>query len=229
MGKKQITIVKDGPCLVGGNIPLDEQIIESVGEHYEYRQGRVFETPEQYALCRCGRSAATPFCDGSHGKAGFRGYETADESTFAERKRVLSGPTLELSDDGRCAYARFCHRDDGDVWTLTEQSGDPHLRQEAIRAAGDCPAGRLVERDRLTQAEFEPALEPAISILQDPELSVSGPLFVKGGIPLVGADGRNYETRNRYALCRCGASRNKPFCDAAHVNTGYQDGLGEDD
>ena len=45
----------------------------------------------------------------------------------------------------------------------------------------------------------------------------------------VGADGRNYETRNRYALCRCGASRNKPFCDAAHVNTGYQDGLGEDD
>ena len=38
-------------------------------------------------------------------------------------------------------------------------------------------------------------------------------------------DGTEYELRNRYALCRCGASRNKPFCDAMHVTVGYEDGL----
>ena len=58
-----------------------------------------------------------------------------------------------------------------------------------------------------------------------PGPGVSGPLYVRGGIPLVGADGTEYELRNRYALCRCGASRNKPFCDAMHVTVGYEDGL----
>ena len=38
-------------------------------------------------------------------------------------------------------------------------------------------------------------------------------------------DGSTYELRNRYALCRCGASRNKPFCDAMHVSIGFSDGL----
>ena len=41
-------------------------------------------------------------------------------------------------------------------------------------------------------------------------------------------DGVEYELRNRYALCRCGASRNKPFCDAMHVTVGFEDGLDDD-
>ena len=72
---------------------------------------------------------------------------------------------------------------------------------------------------------YEPVLDPAISLLEDPEEGVSGPLYVRGGIPLISADGSTYELRNRYALCRCGASRNKPFCDAMHVSIGFSDGL----
>jgi len=42
-------------------------------------------------------------------------------------------------------------------------------------------------------------------------------------VQLVGADGHQYELRNRMTLCRCGASKNKPFCDGAHVSIGFSD------
>jgi len=34
---------------------------------------------------------------------------------------------------------------------------------------------------------------------------------------VIGADGRAYEVRNRVSLCRCGKSKNKPFCDGSHL------------
>ena len=40
---------------------------------------------------------------------------------------------------------------------------------------------------------------------------------------LTRADGSAYEIRNRVALCRCGASGNKPFCDGSHVSSGFND------
>jgi CDGSH-type Zn-finger protein len=223
---KKITITKDGPYLVAGGVPLNEKIMVSVGHHREYQPGREFEVGDPYALCRCGHSKNPPFCDGSHARVNFDGTELAATEPFDERVEVFEGPALDLYDDNRCAFARFCHQEHGDVWTLTEESDDPKLRDEAIKASTDCPAGRLVHHDnRNDYAAIEPPLEPEISLLQDPERNVSAPLFVKGSIPLVSADGFAYELRNRYALCRCGKSSNKPFCDASHVNAGYEDGL----
>jgi CDGSH-type Zn-finger protein len=222
----KIVIAKDGPYLVEGAVPLDEKVMVNAGDHREYQQGRSFEPGEEYALCRCGKSKNPPFCDGSHIAAGFDGTEVALTTPFDERVEVFEGPTLDLYDDSRCAFARFCHRAGSEVWTLTEESGDPELRAEAIQAANDCPAGRLVQHDKEAgYAEIEPQLKPRITLLQDPERGVSAPLYVQGGIPLVSAKGFTYEQRNRYALCRCGNSQNKPFCDAMHVTVGYQDGL----
>jgi hypothetical protein len=108
------------------------------------------------------------------------------------------------------------------VWELTYRSDDPDLRPEAIQAAGDCPAGRLVAMDKEGNI-LEPSLEPSIDIIQDPENDVSSGIFVKGHIPIESSDGAMYETRNRVMLCRCGKSRNKPFCDATHVSTQFSD------
>ena len=65
--------------------------------------------------------------------------------------------------------------------------------------------------------------EPSIGVVQDTAKGVSGPLWVKGGIEVQGADGAAYETRNRVALCRCGTSGKKPFCDGSHVSSGLKD------
>ena len=111
---------------------------------------------------------------------------------------------------------------DGNVWELIEKSDDPKLREEAIKSACDCPAGRLDVVDKEGNV-IESVYEPSIEILQDYGRGASGPIFVKGGIPIEGLDDFTYEVRNRVALCRCGKSRNKPFCDATHISIQYKD------
>lgn len=217
----RIKITKDGPYVVSGNIPLNEEIITLVGHHREYHPGRDLPQSNTYALCRCGRTKTPPFCDGSHVEAHFDGTETASRIDYEKRAELLEGPGVNLLDDGRCAYARFCHREDGDVWTMTEASSNERIKEEAIKASSDCPAGRLVHYDKEGNP-IEPNLSPKITLLQDPEMKVAAGIYVQGGIPLESADGSEYEKRNRYALCRCGASSNKPFCDATHVNVGYE-------
>lgn len=218
----RIRIVKNGPYLVSGSVPLSEKLIVPVGEGYRYEEGHALPQRESYALCRCGKTKTPPFCDGSHTPAGFDGTETACKNDYNVRAARIVGSGIDLLDDGRCAFARFCHRDSGDAWELAADSADAFRKAEAIIAANECPAGRLtaVEKDGTVH---EPVYAPAIEILQDPEEHVSAGIFVKGGIPIESADGTVYEIRNRVVLCRCGMSANKPFCDATHVTEEYID------
>lgn len=220
--KCKVKILKNGPYIVSGSVPLSEKIIVSNGKNNEFKAGREFPLSEEYALCRCGHSKNPPFCDGSHEKARFNGTETASRDKYATRAVLQEGPDLNLMDDDRCAYARFCHREHGSVWDLTDKSDNSQLRKEAIGAACDCPSGRLVALDKEGNP-IEPKFEPSIEILQDPEKGVSGPLYVKGNIPIESERGFTYEIRNRVTLCRCGESSNKPFCNAAHVSIRYRD------
>jgi CDGSH-type Zn-finger protein len=51
----------------------------------------------------------------------------------------------------------------------------------------------------------------------------NGPYLVKGPIRLVDADGKEFNvTSDTVALCRCGGSTNKPFCDGTHSRIGFQ-------
>lgn len=220
-----ITIVKDGPYIVKGAVPLGEDALVAApeGDHMQYNRVRDYEVGGEYHLCRCGASAHKPFCDGAHEAAGFDGAETASRAPFDERADVYEGDALRLLDDNRCAFARLCHRREGDVWQLTEKGGS-ELAQEAVAASWHCPTGRLEHHDRATGEVCEQTFEPSLVILQDTQKHASGPIFVRGGIPLVGADGHEYERRNRYALCRCGSSTDKPFCDAKHVIWEFNDG-----
>jgi CDGSH-type Zn-finger protein len=221
--RPRIRILPNGPYLVTGRVPLTEKIITPNGNGYLLEPGRLLPRTEVYSLCRCGRSKTPPFCDGSHLSNGFSGKETASRRSFEDRAEIAYGPELDLLDDNRCAFARFCHREDGDVWELVEHSDDPHLRQEAIVGSNECPSGRLVAVEK-DGRRIEPVLEPAIEVAQDPENECSASLFVKGKIPVVSSDGTTYEIRNRVALCRCGKSKNKPFCDMTHVTSGFDDG-----
>lgn len=222
----KITITENGPYIVHGNVPLTEDAIcrSSDGSHLEYHKVREFDSQETYALCRCGHSKHLPFCDGTHAQIGFNGEEVADRRPYLKRADEYPGPVLDLLDDNRCAFARLCHRNGNDVWTLTEEAETEEMERQAVGGSWNCPTGRLEHHNDATGEVYEQDLEPGITILEDIEEGVSAPLFVHGGIPLISADGSQYELRNRYALCRCGYSTNKPFCDAMHVNAGFNDG-----
>ncbi len=49
-----------------------------------------------------------------------------------------------------------------------------------------------------------------------------GPLFIKGNLTIYTASGRQAWQGSETALCRCGASKNKPFCDGTHKQTGFK-------
>ena len=52
-------------------------------------------------------------------------------------------------------------------------------------------------------------------------VSKNGPYIVTGPVELVDADGTAYPAKTKMALCRCGASTTKPFCDGTHSRMGF--------
>lgn len=213
----RIKILKNGPYLVTGHVPLSEKIIVPHGKtEHVFQDGRTLPQAETYSLCRCGQTRTAPFCDGSHLTHGFDGTEKSYRAPFIERAKRMKGMTLDLLDDGRCAYARFCHSDRGKLGHLVKTSDDPENRAAALKAITECPAGRLVATEK-DGSIIEPFLEQGIDLLKDLEEEVCGPIYVHGCIPIESSDGEMYEIRNRLTLCRCGKSRIMPFCDAKHV------------
>jgi len=225
---KKIVVAKNGPYLVSGSVPLAIQTIgtNEEGESVRWVEGKSLSKDAEYALCRCGHSKKKPFCDGSHAKAGFDGTETASRATVLEQAEIIDGPVVQLADaEALCAFGRFCDPN-GKIWSQPANSDDPEVRKNLIRQAGDCPAGRLIALDKATGKPIEPKLPKSIGVVEDPAEGCSGPLWVRGGIELTGADGKTYEVRNRMTLCRCGRSENKPFCNGAHAaDPKFVDGL----
>jgi len=227
MNKNQkVTITKNGPYLVSGNLPMSKTIsvVGSEEEPEEWKQEKKYSEQENYALCRCGRSQNKPYCDGTHAKTGFDGTETASKKPFYKQCEFISGPELELADaQSLCSSARFCHSSGG-TWSNVENSDEPSAKDIAIKTASNCPSGRLVVHDKKTKKPFEKNFEPQIELIEDPQANASGGIWLKGGIELESADGSKYEPRNRMTLCRCGKSNNKPFCDGTHINISFNDG-----
>lgn len=54
--------------------------------------------------------------------------------------------------------------------------------------------------------------------------SPNGPLVIKGEVTLLDAEGRPFNVAGRpaIALCRCGHSANKPFCDGQHKAKNFE-------
>ena len=221
--KAKIKITKDGPYIVRGGVPLAKEAIicDEEGTPLRWERGEPYPAKETYALCRCGQSGHKPFCDGAHAKTGFDGTETASREKYLEQAETIAGPDLILTDAEKlCAVARFCHRVE-DAWSHTENSADPESRKIAIGEAADCPSGRLVAWDKKTDQPIEPELAPSIGLVEVPAAKSSGPIWVKGGLPVESAEGAEYEPRNRVTLCRCGQSKNKPLCDGTHLLAGF--------
>jgi CDGSH-type Zn-finger protein len=222
----KVAVSKNGPYLVTGNVPLAKQTIVSdeEGGSQEWKESDPLPSQASYALCRCGHSKSKPFCDGTHTKIKFDGTETASREPYREQAQLVQGPVLALTDaQPLCAFARFCDPN-GQVWGQVEHTDDPKVRAMFVRQVNNCPSGRLVAWDRATGKPIEHGLPVSIGIVEDPAENVSGPLWLRGGIALFAADGFAYEVRNRVTVCRCGASKNKPFCDGSHAAVKFRDG-----
>lgn len=221
-----IKVTQDGPYHVYGAPKLSQVIIEqnASGNSGRYAQGQKFQSKEEMYLCRCGHSQHAPFCDGSHLKQQVHLTETASFEPLLNGSTEIDGPKQILTDNEHyCAFSRFC--DNGNqVWGEVTMHGESHEKLTEFMVHS-CAGGRLLVFDRETMQPIENDEGAGIYAIEDPAIGCSGPLMVRGGVRVESANGESYEIRNRQALCRCGQSSNKPFCDGSHASVKYQDGI----
>ncbi len=181
-------------------------------------KGERIESKKTMALCRCGGSKKKPFCDGAHARIGFKGDKLPGRAP--DHRDTYLGQEITIHDNrGICSHAGFCTSGLPAVWRMgVEPWIDPDgAGVEAIIATiAKCPSGALgyslkgVEhRDRDRQ--------PGIQVSKD------GPYDVTGPVELIGVSKGEGATVERYALCRCGGSKNKPFCDGTHWSIDFKD------
>lgn len=134
-------------------------------------------------------------------------------------QKQYPGAAITIRYDGqRCQHFEECVRGAPSVfnsasrpWINPDGDTDVEHVAEVIRR---CPTGAL-HYDLADGPAEQP--DPVTTVTADPD----GPLLVRGDLRLdCGAAGILSETRA--ALCRCGQSANKPFCDGAHKRTGWR-------
>lgn len=170
------------------------------------------------ALCRCGGSQNKPFCDGTHGKNGFQDKKLTDGKW---NKRVnYKGKEITIHDNrGICAHAGKCTDNLASVFKLKEEpwiDPDGAMADEIIDTIRQCPSGALSYSVDGVEPRAQER-EPMVTVSKD------GPYEVTGGIELVGVERMEEVSEEHYTLCRCGGSKNKPFCDGTHWHIKFKD------
>ena len=79
-----------------------------------------------------------------------------------------------------------------------------------------CPSGAL-------HVERPDGVAEAIPDRNTATLTAGGPTYVRGDLAVMGQDSSVALSDTRIALCRCGESKNKPFCDRSHAKVGFAD------
>ena len=181
-------------------------------------KGETLDTQSTVALCRCGQSENKPFCDGTHARVGFS-HEKLEGRT-EDRRQDYTGSQITLHDNrGICSHAGLCTDGQPSVFRMKQEpwiDPDGAAQAEVIAVVRSCPSGALsYSVDDIEHRDQEG--DPAILV------SRNGPYLITGGADLADTPGGEGASREHYALCRCGASKNKPFCDGTHWSVEFID------
>lgn len=188
-----ITIIDNGPLKVSG----DAKTVHYCGE------ALALEGDKDLYLCRCGESSNPPYCDGSHSKTGFK-----SEPAQAEKKpvHVWEGQTIKtFFNPNACMHVFYCKP--LKELRARELEGDAEAATEIARVVQSCPSGALSCESKTVAAPA--AAGPMIDIMEGGELRVQGAFEINDDL-------QERQDSSRATLCRCGLSKNKPWCDGRH-------------
>jgi CDGSH-type Zn-finger protein len=180
--------------------------------------GQTFAVERRVSLCRCGGSKTKPFCDGTHRVNGFTDARTADDRR--NQRTGYVGASITVHDNRAiCAHAGFCTDRLPSVFRMRQEpwiDADGASAEDVIATVRRCPSGAL----SYSVGNVEAAAENRQALVT---VTDNGPYAVTGSIELIGVSFGDGASREHYTLCRCGASKNKPFCDGSHWKIGFQD------
>ncbi len=197
---------KDGPLNVTG---LKE---------FQNSRGESIKTKGSVSLCRCGASKTKPYCDGTHAAIGW-----TDEKSDVRQPDQLDeykGKSITILDNrGICSHAAECTNGLPKVWLMGVEpwiDADGENKEKIIEVIKRCPSSALSYAvDGKIQTDFSD--QPHIYV------SRNGPYHIRGGFKIADTEIGEGGSHEHAALCRCGQSRNKPFCDGSHWYVGFKD------
>jgi CDGSH-type Zn-finger protein len=208
-------------CLPNGPYYLLNDLTPAAVPNLRRANGEPCASVRGVALCRCGGSKNKPFCDGTHGMNGFTDQNLADRSR--NRRVDYVGKQITIHDNrALCSHAGFCT---GGLETVFRMHHEPWIDPDGassdkiIETVRRCPSGALSHSIANVESRDQDR-PPMVTVTDD------GPYAVTGGIELVGVEFGEGTSHEHYTLCRCGASKNKPFCDGSHWQVGFRDASG---
>lgn len=204
--KAAIDISENGPFIVKG-----------LGK-FRNSRGELIESKEKMALCRCGGSSNKPFCDGTHSKIGFSGKRENTADLHGEKS--YEGSEITVNDNRViCSHSAECVNNLKTVFDVNKKpwiQPDNASAEEITEVIRKCPSGALSYTiGGKTVRNFDREQEITIS--------KNGPYNVRGGVVLNVDQDLQPPSKEHYALCRCGASKNKPYCDGSHSDINFTD------
>jgi len=123
-------------------------------------------------------------------------------------------------DKAICFHSEVCLKNLPEVFNLKNRpwvnpDGD---ETDAIKdLISKCPSGALAFKMAGNHDPETPAhSDTTITIVSN------GPLRIKGGFDLIDNEGKRLDHKSVVSLCRCGASKNKPFCDGSHKEIDFK-------
>src|SRR5262245_45867463 len=204
--KPKITSVPNGPYRL------------TEGAELRRASGQAYDTAGGKSLCRCGGSSKKPFCDGTHRTNGFQDANLADPAK--NRRKAYAGKGITIFDNrALCAHAGVCTDQLAAVFRYKQTpwiEPDGAEVAKAIETIRKCPSGALSYA--IDGKEAAPLQRAPMVMVTD-----NGPLAVTGGIELTGVKLGEGASPEHYTLCRCGGSKNKPFCDGTHWEIKFRD------
>lgn len=134
---------------------------------------------------------------------------------------VFAGDKMDVSWDERlCIHIAECGQSKDEVfcggrdpWCIPDSAESSEVEDIIKR----CPSGALSFTYKDGTAEILGAEENSVKVVYN------GPLYLQGDLDIDGAQEDMTSVKFRAALCRCGASKNKPFCDNSHIKINFED------
>ena len=179
-------------------------------------EGEDIKLDKAVFLCRCGVSQNKPFCDWAHAGAGYSDENKCENDKLLDYE--APGVTVHFNRSICSGAAECVHNLPAVFKNASEDWIHPAEASvnEVIATVRKCPSGALSY-----------TVDGKTEVNQENEISVrivkNGPYEIKG---LVAFDAPKWSinaSKSSFALCRCGKSRNNPFCDYSHGEEGWDD------
>lgn len=126
-----------------------------------------------------------------------------------------------------CIHSTICWKGLIEVFNPKERPWikmDGATTEKIIEQVRQCPSGALsyyLNAEAVVDESADKVIAEAATILKE-EVTPNGPYLIKTECLIVHSDGREETKTGTVALCRCGASGNKPYCDGSHRKVGFE-------